>query len=124
MSVKLGGYQLQKRRKKLDLTLEDIQRITNGKISAVAASRIENGAFARPSYELITEYGKILGMSPNEIAFSYGLWSVKESSEDRLEGDTASTIRSLIKNLPEHEREEILHTVLVLLRDKLDRNQS
>jgi transcriptional regulator with XRE-family HTH domain len=114
MDLKQGGQFLRARRKALDLTIEDVTKDitarTGVKMETSDISRLENGRTTSPSLEKAVAYGIYLGITPNEVARAYGLWTVPK--RERL-----TQIAQQMEQMPEEEAEQLLETLATLVRN-------
>jgi hypothetical protein len=60
--------------------------------------------------EDLVEYGRILGLTPNEVASIYGFWS-GEIPRETQEDPRLVRLRSVASRLSEQERERLLDIV-------------
>lgn len=116
MKLHEGGSFLRNRRKALDLTIEDVKRDAFGRtgvrLDISDISRLENGRVTNPSLEKAVAYGIFLGVTPNEVARAYGLWT-------RPQRERLTQIAQQLENLPEEEAAQLLETLAAVVRDAL-----
>jgi transcriptional regulator with XRE-family HTH domain len=112
--VRAGGLWFKRLREGREWTQRDVDRRTGGKVSGANISQIEIGAISKPAMAMLVELGKVYGVTPNEIAEAYGLWSPAATGES--EPAQIKTAKATLERLGPGQRLRLLTQIETLAR--------
>lgn len=111
--VRAGGAWFKRLREGREWTQRDVDRRTQGKVSGANISQIEMGAISKPALAMLVELGKVYGVTPNEIAEAYGLWTPMGGTGEPAQ---IKTVKATLERLSPGQRLRLLTQIETLAR--------
>lgn len=114
--VRAGGAWLRRLREGQGWTQRDVDKRTNGKVSAANISQLEVGAISKPAMAMLVELGKALGVTPNEIAEAYGWWIAPPAGDGEREPEQVKVLKATLGRMSAGERLKLLSQIEVVTK--------